>query len=171
MVLKAFEGLENLLSWIASISVCMMMILVSTDAIGRYVFGTPLAFQFDFTTYYLMVIVGILALSWGERNGALIRITFATRYLSDAWKGPLYAVNNLLPAFVFGLMTVASGKRTYEVWHDGDVMFGVIDWPIWLSLIWVPIGAGVLTLRLVINAIQYGFLGRPVVDGHQEIEM
>lgn len=171
MALKTFERLENLLSWIAGISVFVIMILVSCDAIGRYAFRSPLTFQFDFTTNYLMVIVGVLAMSWGERNGAMIRITVATRFLSEGLKGPLYAINNLVAAAVFAVMTQASAKRTLETFHDGDVIFGVIDWPVWLSLVWVPIGAGVLTMRLVINAIQYGFLGRPVLSGSHEDEM
>ncbi|WP_298854639.1 TRAP transporter small permease [uncultured Ruegeria sp.] len=169
-MLRAFEKLENLLSWIAGISVFAMMVLVSCDAIGRYAFKSPLTFQFDFTTYYLMVIVGVLALSWGERNGAMIRINVVSRFLPDGLKGLLYALNNLLAALVFAVMTQASLKRTLETLHEGDVIFGVIDWPVWLSLVWVPIGAGVLTVRLLINAIQYGFLGRPVVpaSGHED---
>ncbi len=169
MPIRMFEGLENLLSWIAGVSVFVMMVLVSFDAIGRYAFHSPLTFQFDFTTYYLMVIVGVLSLSWGERNGAMIRISVATRFLPDVLHGPLYTLNNLLAAAIFATMTMASSKRTFETFHDGDVIFGVIDWPVWLSLVWVPIGAGVLTLRLIINAIQYGFLGRPVVvDNHED---
>ncbi|WP_282153346.1 TRAP transporter small permease [Ruegeria atlantica] len=170
-MLRVFEKLENALSWIAGLSVFVMMVLVSADAIGRYAFKSPLTFQFDFTTYYLMVIVGVLALSWGERNGAMIKINVVTRFLPEGLKGPLYAFNNLLAAFVFAVMTQASLKRTLETMFDGDVIFGVIDWPVWLSLVWVPIGAGVLTARLLINAVQYGFLGRPVIAGSHEDEM
>ncbi len=160
-MLKSFEGFENLLSWFAGLCVFVMMALVSFDAIGRYVFQSPLTFQFDFTTNYLMVIVGVLSLSWGEREGAMIRIKAATRLLPESTHGLLYAFNNLIAAAVFAAMTVASGKRTLETYHDGDVLFGVIDWPVWLSHVWVPIAAGTLTLRLVIQACQYGVFRQP----------
>lgn len=166
-MLRTFEALENLLSFVAGFCVFVMMVLVSADVISRYALHAPLTFQFDFTTHYLMVIVGVLALSWGERNGAMIRIKAVTTLLPEQWHCPLYAMNNLVAAAVFGAMTYASAKRTYETFHDGDVLFGVIDWPVWLSQIWVPIGAGVLTLRLIINAAQYGFLGRSIApNGH-----
>jgi len=169
MPLKLFERLEDLLSWIAGTTVFAMMVLVSCDAIGRYAFKAPLAFQFDLTTNYLMVIVGTLALSWGERNGAMIRINVATRFLPDRLKGPLYALNNVLAALVFGAMALMSSHRTLDALHDGDVSFGVIAWPVGRALIWGPLGATVLTARLLLNAIQFGFLGRPVVtDSHAD---
>ena len=166
-MLNIFERFENLLSWFAGFCVFVMMVLVSFDAIGRYAFQSPLTFQFDFTTHYLMVIVGVLSLSWAEREGAMIRIKAATHILPKSLHGLLYAFNNLIVAAVFAAMTFASGKRTLETYHDGDVLFGVIDWPVWLSHVWVPIAAGALTLRLVIRAGQYvaaGRFGAPVDD-------
>ena len=159
-MLKVFEGFENLLSWFAGLCVFVMMVLVSSDAIGRYAFQSPLTFQFDFTTHYLMVIVGVLSLSRAEREGAMIRIKAATHILPESAHGLLYAFNNLIAAAVFAVMAFASGKRTLETYHDGDVLFGVIDWPVWLSHIWVPVAAGALTLRLIIKACQYGVAGR-----------
>lgn len=161
-MLKALEALENLTSWIAGACVFVMMVLVSSDAIGRYAFQAPLKFQFDFTTYYLMVIVGVLALAWGERNGSMIRIKAATRFLPAHLHSYLYAFNNAVAAAVFAAMTYASGERTLETYRDGDVLFGVIDWPVWLSNVWVPIAAGALTLRLLVNTAQYGLKRRPV---------
>ncbi len=163
VALGVLERVEDLLCRIAALAVLVMMILVSADAIGRYAFGAPVAFQFDLTSNYLMVIVGILALSWGERNGALIRITGLTRVLPLPWHGRLYALNNLLAAAVFAGVTYFSAKGTLRALEDGDVLFGVIDWPVWLSEVWVPLGAGVLTLRLLVNAAQYAFFDRPVV--------
>ena len=162
MVKKSLVLLENALVWIAGAKVFLMMALVSADALGRYALKTPLEFQFDLTSHYLMVMTATLALAWGERNGAFIRLTVLRRWLPETFRRYLYVQNNLIAAVIFLAMTWFSAERVYDAWATKDVLFGVIDWPVWLSLIWVPIGCTALSLRLLLNAFEFAFAGRQI---------
>lgn len=150
---RIHEFIERLLFGVSALTLFAMMLLVSADVVARYFFNAPLTFQFELTTQYLMVIVATLALPWGDRQGAFIRLSIIRRLLHPRAAGYLDAFNGLTGAAVFFGLAWFSGARTLDKWHTGDAIFGVIDWPVWLSLMWVPIGCLLLALRLAVDAI------------------
>lgn len=153
MLARIHAGVEMALFWLACAALIAMMALVSADVIARYIFNAPLTFQFELTTNYLMVMVATLALPWCSRRGALIRLSVIGRFLSVRGRNLLHAFNAVLAAAVLLAIAWFSGVRTLDKYVGGDAIFGVIDWPVWLSLIWVPLGCAMLALRLLIDAL------------------
>lgn len=145
--------IERLLFAFSALTLVIMMLLVSADVVARYLFNAPLTFQFELTTQYLMVIVATLSLPWGERQGAFIRLSVIRRFVHPRAAGYLDAANGCIAAAVFFALAWYSGARTLDAWRQGDAIFGVIDWPVWLSLFWVPVGCFMLGLRLAIKAL------------------
>lgn len=148
---------EQVMFWLAGMALFVMMVLVSADVLARYVFNSPLTFQFEFTTNYLMVMVATLALPWCERKGSFIRLSVIRRFLSPSAGRWLDSFSYLVAALILYAIAWFSGHRTWEKYLDGNYYFGVVDWPVWLSLIWVPIGCCMLALRLNVNAVLYAF--------------
>lgn len=149
---RLYTHVERLLFGCSALALVAMMLLVSADVVARYCFNSPLTFQFDLTSEYLMVIVATLSLPRSETRGAFIRLHVARRFLRPRAAGILDAVNNLVASGAFLGMAWFSGVRTFEKWDTGAAVFGVVDWPVWLSLIWVPIGCFMLAVRLASNA-------------------
>lgn len=146
---------EQTLFWLAGIALVAMMTLVSADVAARYLFNAPLTFQFELTTNYLMVMVATLALPWCERRGAFIRLSVVGRLLGVTGRNLLYGLNALAAAAILLAIAWFSGARTLDKYLAGDATFGVIDWPVWLSLVWVPLGCFMLALRFVVRALAY----------------
>ncbi len=153
MLARIHAGVEIVLFWLAGAALVAMMALVSADVIARYIFNAPLTFQFELTTNYLMVMVATLALPWCSRRGAFIRLSVIGRFLSVRGRNLLYAFNAVLAAAVLLAIAWFAGVRTFDKYMGGDATFGVIDWPVWLSLIWVPIGCAMLSLRLIVDGL------------------
>lgn len=144
--------IEGIACYVAGACVVVMMVLVTVDALGRYFFASPLRFQFELTTHYLMVAASLLGFAWGKRQGAFIKLTGAGRLLGTTGRNWLAAFNNIIAAVLFALATWYSAERAWSAFQAGDTYFGVIDWPVWLAEILVPIGCGLLTLRLLCDA-------------------
>lgn len=144
---------ERLLFAASAVALTAMMLLVSADVVARYFFNAPLTFQFELTTEYLMVIVATLALPWSERHGAFIRLHVVRHFISGPTAARLDAVNGLVASAAFFAIAWYSGLRTVDKWIGGDAIFGVIDWPVWVSLVWVPVGCFMLAVRLALNAL------------------
>lgn len=157
MLSRSYMFFEQLLFGFSALTLFVMMALVTADVVARYLFNAPLTFQFELTTHYLMVIVATLSLPWGEQHGAFIRLSVLRRFLPSRASGYMDALTGIIAAAVFLAIAWFSGVRTLDKWVAGDAMFGVIDWPVWLSLIWVPIGCGALGLRLAVKALKAMF--------------
>ncbi|WP_252979475.1 hypothetical protein [Mameliella alba] len=59
----------------------------------------------------------------------------------------------LLPAAFFVAVTAMSGKFALEAIVHGDVEYGVVDWPLGWAYASIPLGCGVLALRLLHDAL------------------
>lgn len=151
---NALTRIENALAALSLISVFVMMLLVSADAVSRYLFNAPLQVQYEFTTYYLMVISILPALSWTYRMQGHIRVNLLELTMPTGVRVAWRLISLFLSFLLFAAITWYSGIFAYEVWADGDALFGVIDWPVWLARIWVPLGTGVLSLRLAFDLIE-----------------
>lgn len=133
---------------VAQLSLVIMMFSISADALGRYVFNRPLQGSFEFTSLYLMVIVTFLAMPATYATGGMVRL--------DILKGPLSRLpwhlserfNTFAGALVFGFIAWHAGHEAYEKFASRDTMFGVIQFPVYWSYVWVPLGCGLMALRL-----------------------
>lgn len=139
----------------AGVIVVVTMTLVAADAIGRYFFSSPIGFQYNLTTQYLMPVILLLPLSWAFQEGAFIKLDVLESVMPERLTAAVNAIALALTALVFALITVYSAIHTYEAWVEGDIVMGAeVDWPVYLALIWIPIACSVLTLRLVANAFR-----------------
>ena len=54
---------------------------------------------------------------------------------------------------LFVLITVQSSIYAYDQWSSGAVSMGVIDFPLWPSRVFVPIGTTLISIRLLYQII------------------
>ena len=149
-VLCRVEGLALV---IAGVAIVAAMLLVSADALLRYVFAAPLAFQLHVSEFYLLPASLTMALAWGYRTGGAIQIEFLVQALPDWLVNPLTRIG----------LIAASGYMAYIAWRGylvfarafarNEVVMGVFDWPVSLSWVWIPLGCGLLALRLIMDAV------------------
>lgn len=161
--------LEDACAILAGIILLFMMVIVTLDAVGRYAFHAPIAFQYTLTEDYLMVAVVTLALSWGFRTGGFIRITGVTNLLPIGPRVLLFRFGLILSFLYVFALTWSGGAAFYKVWSTGEVRIGVIDWPVYLSWIWVPVGCGLLAARVLLSA--FASPAEVCADPHSEDEI
>jgi TRAP-type C4-dicarboxylate transport system permease small subunit len=149
---RALAVIENVAAVGAGAAMLGTMILVSIDVVMRYVFSNPLTFQLHFVQYYLLVSLLMLALPWGYRNGGAIQIQLLTAALPERVVTPMVRLG-LLASAVYILALAYQGYKAFvEALINREVVMGVIDWPVAWSWIWIPIGCGLLAIRLVVDA-------------------
>ncbi len=72
---KVLRGLEAAVTYLAGLSVTLMMLLTTVDAAGRYCISRPFTGAYEITENYLMT-VAFLGVYYAYRQGAHIRLTF-----------------------------------------------------------------------------------------------
>ncbi|WP_163849095.1 TRAP transporter small permease [Pseudooceanicola aestuarii] len=138
---------------IAQASLMVMMLSISADALGRYLFNQPLQGSFEFTSLYLMVIVTFLGMPAAYARGGLVRLDVLTAHLARIPWHLSERINTVLGAAVFGFIAWHAGLEAFEKFASRDTTFGVIQFPVYWSYVWVPVGCGVMALRLAYEVV------------------
>ena len=133
----------------AMISIFIMMISISADAMSRYLFGSPITGQYEFTQFYLLVILVFMALARTYMLGGHIRIRLLDKILHKIPFDLSERINAFLGALAFAVLSYISLFEAVEKFVNQDKLFGVIQFPIYWSYVWVPLGSLLMTLRLI----------------------
>ncbi|PMR72978.1 TRAP transporter small permease [Billgrantia endophytica] len=143
---------ENLAAIVAGCAALITMLLVTFDALLRHLFAWPLTFQLHLTQYYLLVALTMLGLSWGYRTGGAIQIRLLMDKLPQRCVASLIRIGLLASSLYMAALAWHAALVFHRAWTRDQVIMGVIDWPVAWSWIWVPIGCGLLALRLLLDA-------------------
>jgi TRAP-type C4-dicarboxylate transport system permease small subunit len=149
---RAISALEEL--WAAAASMCLfaIMVIVVVDVALRYFFNAPLGWSYDLISLYLMVALFFLALSVTQRDDHHVRVDIVFRYVSPRIRHAMELAGCLLTVVVLLGIVYQGSVKFWISWQNNDVVAGAVPWPTWLSAVFVPLGVGLLVLRLVASA-------------------
>ncbi|WP_068112264.1 TRAP transporter small permease [Tropicimonas marinistellae] len=155
---KILTKLEDILHLGGCLGLIAVAVLINGDILLRLFFNRPVQIQFELTELFLMPAVATLSLSRVFRDGGHLALDF----MPDRWPGGLGRViakiRLLLPAAFFAALTWMSGKFALKAIAHGEIEYGVIDWPLGWAYALIPLGCGVLVLRLLHDALREGAL-------------
>jgi len=146
--------LERGCSVVAAIALFLMMLIVTLDVGMRYFVNKPLTWSYDFVGLYLTISLFYLALARTMAEEGHIRVDLLHKYMSARSIRWWESLNSLLAASLFLLIAVLGYQQTVSQYAANDIIASSVNWPSWLSTVFVPIGAGAMVLRLLL--IAYG---------------
>jgi TRAP-type C4-dicarboxylate transport system permease small subunit len=163
--LRALTAIEKLTSAIAACFMFAIMIIVFADVVMRYVFNRPFSWAYDLISLYIMA--GVFFLSLSGVDILLPRFSAAIQRLC-------IIISNLVGLAIFIPITWLGYLRALDNLSSGDVLAGAIPWPTWASAAFVPVGAGILALRLAVHLVAntaslltgQDLLPLPAISGH-----
>ena len=149
---RLVSRLENVAVAVAGLAMLAAMLLTSLDAIMRYLFNSPISFQQYLTENYLLVAMINMAFAWGFRAGGYVRIETLLTQLPRSFGNGTVRLGLLISAAYVAVLAWLAGGTFLEAYTKGATHFGEIDWPVSWSWFWIPVGCGLLALRLTLIA-------------------
>ncbi|MBN9574530.1 TRAP transporter small permease [Alicycliphilus denitrificans] len=134
---------------LAGLCICLVMLTVSADALMRYALHAPMQWATDVTSFYLLVGAAYLAISSTFTAGDHININLLHQRMPVRLRAVTDALCALAYLAVFALVGWLAWETAVEALHNQEYMPGYIEWPVWLSYLPIPLGTGILCLRLV----------------------
>ena len=150
---KALALLERALTVVAVTCLFAIMLLVVADVFMRYVVNRPFSFTYDLIGVYLLAAVFFLSLSDTLRENAHVSVDILVHHFSPAGRRLSEIMTSVVGLFVFVLMCQVGFQRALEAYQQNDVLAGAIPWPTWISAALVPLGCGVLAVRLALQLV------------------
>jgi TRAP-type C4-dicarboxylate transport system permease small subunit len=163
---RILSRVERAASMLAALALFLIMTIVASDVAMRYLFNRPWGWSYDFISLYVIVALFFLALSRTFAVNGHISVDLLHHALSPRARRLCEIVICLLSAGFFAVMTKAGAGRALEHYLEGDVLAGAVAWPAWMSAVFVPVGAGLLTLRLLLSALCHAWTlatGREII--------
>jgi TRAP-type C4-dicarboxylate transport system permease small subunit len=149
---RCLVPIENAAAVISGLLTLLAMILTTADALMRYAFNAPLVFQFYFTSNYVLVGLVLMALPWGFRTGGYIRIALVTENLPIWLRNSLLRAGLAISAGYIALLAWTSGQYFLKAYATNQTYIEEVNWPVAWSWVWIPVGCGLLVLRVLLTA-------------------
>ena len=137
-------------------SACMVMVImgfVSSDVVGRYFFNHPIPGTYEFSEVLLALII-FLAFPHVQ----YLKANIAIKILSDRYPPRATEIFNifclLLGIVTFGLIAIQGAALFIHSWEVHEVSEGTIPFPVYPFKLFVPVGFGLLVLRMVIQLLE-----------------
>ena len=142
---------EDVLHAVGCLCLFAVLILISGDVLLRSTVKSTIAFQFELTEMFLMPALATLSLARVQRTGGHLAIDFLSLSRLGRCAGIVRRFNTAAPAMFFALVAWQSGKYALAAWQRNDINMGVIDWPMYVAYASIPIGTGLLAIRLLVD--------------------
>jgi len=144
--------------------VFVMIFPTTVDVILRYVFNAPLPEMFQLTEF-MMVGVVYLAIAYVQQLKDHIKIEIATQWLPQKAQDVLDLFGCLVGLLIFTIITWQTGRLAWEAWDTQDYTMGIVQFPLWPAKSILPIGVGLLCLRLLLDfLIGFSRLWQPLTE-------
>lgn len=151
--LRLVTGVEKVGGFIAAFVMGAIMLIATGDVAMRYIFNKPFAWAYDLISLYLMVALFYLVVSGTFAHHAHVAVDILHSFMSERLRRLCEIVVCGLSAVLFALIAYVGYQRALSAYVDHDVIAGAIEWPSWMSVVFVPLGAGLLTLRLALHFV------------------
>lgn len=148
---RALVRIEQAASVVASAMLFVIMAVVVLDVTMRYFFNSPLAWSYDLISLYLMVGLFFFSLSSTLEHNEHVRVDLLLKHFPVWARHLAEIVTYLCAGVVFALIVYVMGAKTLASFAANEVSPGEIAWPTWLSLLAVPLGAGLMLLRMLLR--------------------
>ena len=164
--LRVVSGVERVAGHAAAVALAAIMFVAAGDVAMRYVFNRPFAWAYDLISLYLMVALFYLVVSGAYAHHAHVAVDILHSYMSPRVRRLCEIAVAALSTVLFGLIAYVGFRRAAEAFANGDVIAGAYEWPSWMSIAFVPFGAGLLTIRLALHTLAHtlSLFGPPLIE-------
>lgn len=153
-IIKVFDKIESIFLILPKIALLAMMLITSLDALGRYLFNSPIIGAYEFTERYLMIVLVFLSMGYVMKVNGHIRLDLVIDRFPKKSQSLLNIIYYILGAIFMFVIGYQGAIITYEAWVNNQVGGGIIAWPYWLSYIWIPIGSFLFVIRLILLSVE-----------------
>lgn len=147
MIGRSLSFLAKSSSLIGAICVILMMLHVTADVAGRYLFNTPVPGTIVVVANYYMVIVVFLALGVAEEKRAHISVEFVTDLMPQRAQTGFSLFSGILTVGIIIVLMISGWTEAVKKTNIGATMEqGSQRIEIWQSYWLVPLGAALMAL-------------------------
>lgn len=151
MLETLINRLSALLAALASLALALMMLHVTADVIGKYVFNAPIPGTAEVVASYYMISVVFLPLAWLEVKNGPIVVELFYEMGSPRTKRGMVMLGTILSLVFYAAIAWLSWAPAVHAWRIGEIVEGAWKVTIWPTKFFLPLGLGLACLALIVR--------------------
>ncbi|HUR90657.1 MAG TPA: TRAP transporter small permease [Ramlibacter sp.] len=152
---RGVDAIDAVLVTIGSLMLFALMCLVVADVSLRYIFNSPLQWSYEVITNYLMPGLFFLAVSDTLKSHSHVAVDIVHNYIKPKTRYVLQAIVSVVAVPAFAVTTWYSAIVTLNDFETRATSTSGLPVLTWTLDLFLPIGFGLLTIRLFLDAIGY----------------
>ena len=147
---KGLRRVEYATDTIAIVAMFTSMVLVALDVFFRYAMNSPLGWVMDVLVLYFLPGIFFMGLPGSYAKGAHVAVDIVLNLVGARKRLILSIIARFAAIGVFALLTWYGVVRLNAAIRLGEIQPGtIVNWPIWPSVLLVPVGCALTTIRAV----------------------
>ncbi|MEO8506995.1 MAG: TRAP transporter small permease [Betaproteobacteria bacterium] len=144
-------GIERGMSGISALTIFLIMVLVVADVAMRYAFNNPIKWSYPVISRYLMLYVFFFAVADTLRRNQHVIVGFLVGAMGIRGRSLVELVAYLPSILIFALVLGLGIGLVWSQFVHNDVVMDSLGWPSWIATLALPIGIGMLLVRIVLR--------------------
>ena len=170
MIGRVMAGMIRVLTWVGMLAVILMMLQITIDVAGKYLFNAPIPATISMVSNYYMVVVAFIPIAYVETRNEHITVEVVTEFLPYG-----FAIQSLSPALaavIFGALVGLGLLAMFR--HNGSLGgLGVVALLVqdttgfkagWVQLITDAVIFSVALFLFPASVVGYSLLGALVLN-------
>jgi TRAP-type C4-dicarboxylate transport system permease small subunit len=161
---RGLDWFANVLMWIGGIALTLMMLQISADVLGKYLFNRPLIATLEIVTWYYMVAAVFLPVVYIQIHKKHLMVELFTMGWPPRRMAVLEGIVAVVGTVYVGTLAVLTGIHAADQTAAGEIQDATFfDLPVWPSRWLLPIATGAMALVFLTQAcrdLRFGFTGR-----------
>ena len=145
---------ELLLTYLSAVIILLLMVYVLLEVLMRYAFNSPLPGHLEGAELLLPMIV-FFAISYTQARNGHVGMSLVVEVLPIRFQRFINIFTLGLSILTCAVLAYFGAKQAYFAYEINDVTMTPPYWPIWPSASIVPIGYGLLALRMSLQILQH----------------
>lgn len=170
---EEMKRLNALLDWVerlfvfgAAIALLLMMLLTTSDLLSRKFLDYSFPSLYEFTEDYLMVALVFLTVGYVYTQGGHVRVTLFERLLPGRIAALWERVHRSMALALFLVITVKGWDAAVRAYAFNEMSNSALPYPLAPSLMLVPLGSGLLCIRILQSLLGRRRQGDPQGAAH-----
>lgn len=144
-----FDKVEDVFLLAALLSLFVMMILTTGNAVARYLYNDPISGTYELTELYLMPMAIFLTAAHLQDNDGNINVDILYDRFPSEGQTLVDLLGRILAVVVFAPIAYRTGLEFWTGYVEGRISVGVVEFPIYLSWLIMSVGLFALSIRLL----------------------
>ena len=160
---RAYLRLESLLNLFGGVVIFLLVLLATTNILGRWLFDLPISGYIDWVEQ-AMAFFAFLGIAYTQREGGHIRMDMLIGNLRGRWLWFTELLSVIMMLGVTLVLIYGSWLHFLRAYEIGDSSLD-INLPTWPAKLVVPVALSILALRLLLQIWAYS---RALYRGERE---